>query len=135
MERLRNLISRIPTGVMSGVTVAIILWLTLAPHPVGEMDFPLFAGADKVVHGIIFAFLTFIILLDTMKQRKWQMLTLTTIAVVAFACALFGIGIELLQRTMGLGRTFEMLDILADTGGAMGAAGIWAMIQKAFAKP
>ena len=130
MERFRNLIGKIPTGLLSGITVAIILWLTLAPHPAGDLDLPLFPGADKVVHALMFGFLTVVVLLETMKRHKWQPVSLVEIGVISFICALFGIGIEILQHAMGLGRSFEILDILADSAGAMAAGGLWAMLQE-----
>lgn len=134
MQKFRNIIGKIPTGLLTGVTLALILWLTLAPHPTGDLDLPLFPGADKVVHVIMFGFITFTALLETMKYEKWEMLSLVTVGVISIACALLGIGIEVIQRAMGLGRSFEILDILADTGGAIGVGGIWAMFQKFIAK-
>ena len=135
MQKFRNFIGKIPTGLLTGVILALILWLTLAPHPTGDMKLPLFPGADKIVHLLMFGFLTFVALLETMKRKKWAMLSLVTIAVISILAALLGIGIELLQRAMGLGRSFEILDILADTAGAIGAGGVWAIGQKAIAKP
>lgn len=135
MQKFRNILGKVPTGVLTGVTLALILWLTLAPHPTGDMEIPLFPGADKLVHMIMFGFLTFIALLETMKQRKWTILPLATIGVISIIVALMGIGIEILQRVMGLGRSFEILDILADTAGAIGTGGIWAICQQAIAKP
>lgn len=135
MERWKHLIAKIPTGILSGVSLAVILWLTLAPHPTGDLKISLFPGADKVVHMVMFGFLTFMVLLDIMKHKGWQSLSLALIAVVAFITALLGIGIECAQRAMGLGRTFEVLDILADTAGSMAAAGIWAMLQGLWANP
>lgn len=132
MERFRKLIGKIPTGVLTGVTVAAILWLTLAPHPTGDLEVPLFPGADKIVHMVMFAFLALVALLETMKHRKWSALPLPLIGVVGFICAGFGIGIEFVQRAMGLGRSLEILDMLADSAGAIGAAGVWAMIQSLF---
>lgn len=120
---------------MSGITVALILWLTLAPHPTGDLEIPLFPGADKIVHGIMFVFLSIIVLLDIMKHRDWQPLGLVTVSVVSLLCAVFGIGIEIAQRAMGLGRSFEILDILADMAGAVLGGGIWAMLQSVIAKP
>lgn len=120
---------------MSGITVALILWLTLAPHPTGDLEIPLFPGADKIVHGIMFVFLSIIVLLDIMKHRDWQPLGLVTVSVVSLLCAVFGIGIEIAQRAMGLGRSFEILDILADTAGAVLGGGIWAVLQSVIAKP
>ena len=133
MDSFRRLIDRVPQWLLSGVTVAFILWLTLAPHPTGDLKLPLFPGADKIVHAVMFGFLAFIILLEMTKHRKWQPLSLVSIAVVAFACALFGIGIEFAQRAMGMGRSLEILDMMADSAGAMVAAGIWAALQNFFA--
>lgn len=133
MEKFRSLINKIPTGLISGVTVALILWLTLAPHPTGKMHIELFPGADKVVHAIMFGFLALVVLLETMKHRHWQPISLPGIGVTAIICALFGFGIELLQHAMGLGRSFETLDILADSAGAVCGGGLWAAIQNVFA--
>lgn len=134
MQEFRNIIGKIPTGVLTGVTLALILWLTLAPHPTGDLDLPLFPGADKIVHAVMFGFLCFVALLETMKYKKWVMLPLVTVGVISILCALLGTGIEFLQRAMGLGRSLEIMDILADTGGAIGVGGLWAMFQEAFAK-
>ena len=133
MQKFRNIIGKVPTGVLTGVTLVIILWLTLAPHPTGDLELPLFPGADKVVHAIMFGFLTFTALLETMKYKGWAVLSLVTVGSIAIICALAGIGIEILQRAMGLGRSFEILDILADTGGAIGVGGLWAIVQPLFA--
>ena len=126
------LMGKVPTGLLSGITVAAILWLTLAPHPTGDVELPLFPGADKIVHAAMFGFLAFMVLLETMKHRKWNALPLAEIGVMAFLCSGFGIGIEIAQRAMGLGRSFEVLDILADSAGAFVAAGIWAVVQPKF---
>lgn len=134
MERFRNFIGKVPTGLLTGVTVAAILWLTLAPHPTGDVEIPLFPGADKVVHSIMFGFLTMIVLLESMKYYKWEPLSLARIGVVAFICSAFGVGIEVAQRAMGMGRSFEILDILADACGAMVGAAVWAAIQDFFAQ-
>lgn len=132
MERFRGIFGKIPTGLLSGLTVAAILWLTLAPHPTGDVELPLFPGADKVAHAVMFGGLAFVVLLELMKHSRWQPLSLPLIGLVAFICAGFGCGIEVVQRAMGLGRSFETLDILADSAGALIGAGIWAAIQNFF---
>ena len=134
MNEFRKIMGKVPTGLLSGLTIALILWLTLAPHPTGDLDLPLFPGADKVVHAVMFGFLAFVVLLETMKHRHWTVLSLPLVGLIALLCALFGIGIEVAQRLMGLGRSFEVLDILADTGGAVAAGGVWAMFQPLIAR-
>lgn len=134
MERFRNWINKVPTGLLSGVTLALILWLTLAPHPTGEIELPLFPGADKLVHALMFGFLTIVILLERMKHEHWNPLPLGEIGVIAFFTAVTGILIEVAQHLMGLGRSFEVLDILADTSGSFVAAAIWAAVENKIAK-
>ena len=132
MNWLRNLLGKVPAGVLSGITVAVILWLTLAPHPTGDLDLPLFPGADKIVHAVMFGFLTFIILLEMMKHRKWVMLPLPLIGLVSILTALLGVGIEFAQRAMGMGRELEILDMIADGAGSATGGAIWAAVQKLF---
>lgn len=134
MDKFRRAIGKVPTGILTGIILVLILWLTLAPHPTGHLRLPLIPGADKIVHLVMFGVLTFVVLLEIMKHRNWDVLSLPTVGTVTFICALFGLGIEILQRAMGLGRTFEVLDILADAAGAFAAGGIWAMIQGALSK-
>ena len=134
MDKFRKLIGIFPTGVLSGLTLALILWLTLVPHPVGKVDLPLFPGADKVAHAVMFGFLTLVILTELMKYKGWMSLSLPLIGLVSLLCAVFGIVVEVVQEAMGLGRTFETLDILADSAGAVIAGAIWAALQNNIAK-
>lgn len=131
---MKRLLNNIPTGILTGLVLAAILWLTLAPHPTGKLVLPLFRGADKIVHGLMFFALTAALLTDIMKKRHWQALSLPTIGLTAFITAIIGVLIEIGQRKMGLGRSFETLDILADAGGAFLAAGIWAALQKTWSE-
>lgn len=126
---LKNLLEKIPTGTLSGVTLAGILWLTLAPHPTGDVKVYLFPGFDKFAHGVMYGVLTFIVLLEWMKKRKWVPISMAGMAVVPFACALLGVVLEYAQHVMGLGRTWEIYDMLANASGAMIGGGIWALIQ------
>lgn len=129
MEKFRTVLGKIPTGVPTCIVVAAILWLTLVPRPVGDLELPLFPGADKIAHGLMFMGLALIVLLENIKRKGWQELSMVRIGTICFICAGFGIGTELLQRAMHLGRTFETLDMLADAAGAMGAGGIWLIVQ------
>lgn len=135
MEKFRALIDKLPTWFLPAVAIAAILWLTLAPHPAGKLDIPLFPGADKIVHVALFGFLAFVVLLEAMKEKRWTTLSLFTIGVISFLCTGFGVGIEFIQKAMGLGRSLELLDMAADGAGAFGIGGVWAAMQGVFAKP
>ena len=127
---MKRFLSKIPTGVLTVIVFAAIMWFTLVPHPTGKMSLSLFPGADKIAHGVMFFALTAALLTDIMKKQRWQALGLPVIGLTAFVTTIAGVIIEIAQRKMGLGRSFETLDIIADAAGAFLAAGIWAALQK-----
>ena len=131
--KLRRLLNHLPTGMLSGIVLAAILWLTLAPHPTGDVEIPLFPGADKIVHALMFFGLTAAFLVDIMRFRRWHEISLLVIGGSALASALIGIAVELAQNAMGLGRSMELMDIIADCAGAFIAAAIWALTQQRWA--
>ena len=135
VDKIKSILNHIPKWLLSGLTLALILWLTLAPHPTGDIDLPLFPGVDKVVHVIMFGFFALMVCVDYMRAHKWASMSLTTVSCIAFATALFGVGIEFIQEWMGIGRSLEIMDMLADSAGAMAACGVWAVIEGRFASP
>ncbi len=89
-----------------------------------------FPGADKIVHAIMFGFLTTMILLDTERKRGWIQLPAVRIVSAAVASALLGALIEVAQLEMEMGRGFEWADMVADaTGAALCGCG-WKMLQR-----
>lgn len=81
-----------------------------------------FKNEDKVAHFILFFIFTLLLFFSQLfSQKKW--LWLLPISV--------GIGIELLQNAMNLGRSFDVLDIVANTLGTFAA---YAIVTKFFLK-
>lgn len=108
---------------LTAVVVSVILYLTLLPQPLGEEDFPLFDGADKVVHFIMFGGLTGTFIFD--RWRIDKVLSLRGALLTALCSAVFGGVIEWLQYAMDLGRTGnDIYDALANTLGAFAAVPI-----------
>lgn len=121
---LLGAIGRAPRFLLPALTLAAILWLTLAPSPVDGLDVPLFEGADKVVHALMFGALAWALTVDRAVHRPrrpapapWR-----AAALAALGSALAGGAIEIAQETMGYGRTGDWLDFAADTAGAALAA-------------
>lgn len=129
LDKLKTRISRLPAWLFTVVTVMLILWLTLAPDPLGDDAPELFPGADKLVHGIMFGFLTLMILLDRQRRLHWNPLPFIFVWLAAAASAIFGIIIEITQLKMDMGRGFEIADMIADTAGAALAATLWLIWQ------
>lgn len=122
---MKKWLSKLPGWSLSIATLVAILWLTLAPEPVGDVDIPLFPGADKVVHAIMFGGLTLMLLLDR-KRRDWtQRVPRLFIPAAALLSSAIGLLVEFAQGWMGLGRSFDMMDFPADSAGAVVAAILW----------
>lgn len=98
MDKARRIIEKLPSWLLTAVTVAAILWLTLVPRPLGDMKPELFPGADKVVHAIMFGGLALMILTDCSRSRGWHRLSVLSVIMAASISTLFGVVIELLQR-------------------------------------
>lgn len=106
----------IPRWTATGIVVGTILLLTLMPGddmPQVEM-FPHF---DKVVHAIMFGGLATVLIWDTLRGRgKHRPATVWLWA--AASSTVFGGIVEVLQDMMGLGRSGDGMDLLADMSGA-----------------
>lgn len=130
MKAIKHHLNRLPAWILTILTVMAILWLTLSPDPLPhEEPILLFPGADKVVHGLMFGFLTFVALVDWARGRDFRRVRWYVCLVMAVLATLFGIAIEFAQRGMGLGRGFEVLDMLADGIGAFTVAIVWIIVE------
>ncbi|MCH5241273.1 MAG: VanZ family protein [Muribaculaceae bacterium] len=130
MESLRKVLSKLPAWLLSIVTLLVILWLTLAPKPLGDETPMLFPGADKLVHGIMFGFLGTTMMLDWQRKNRWKLVFPKRVFICATLSAILGVLIEVAQANMGLGRGFEYGDIVADTIGAYVFGIVWMILQK-----
>lgn len=119
----------IPAWTLTAVTLGAILWLTLAPHPLGGSHNPWFEGEDKVVHAIMFGALTFAIFID--RTHGGLRRVTPGFAFITFLVSTgFGVAIEFLQRAMDMGRSFDPMDMLADGAGALIVAIVWLLIER-----
>lgn len=114
-----------PAWVFTGIVLAIILWLTLAPHPLGDEEIPLFPGADKLIHAIMFGTLSAVLLFDWSRAHLWKAVPWSLSIIFSLLAAATGIAIEFAQNAMGLGRSLEVWDMIADTLGAIVAMLLW----------
>jgi VanZ family protein len=85
-----------------------IVWLSLTPQP-PRLDFD---QGDKLGHFALYGLLTFVFCL-IYDQRATRL-------AYATGFILMGVALEFLQGMTGY-RTFELLDMLANAGGVLGA--------------
>lgn len=152
------MLQRLPSWSLTIVVTLVILYLTLWPDPLPDDTPQFFPGADKVVHGLMFGGLTLVILIDRQRylarqtgsshangtelhgqhiksdRIAWLPLNIRFVLSVALASSLFGAVIECLQWGMGLGRGFEVWDIVADTLGSFIFAMLWLRLQHYWSK-
>ena len=130
MSCTKRWLTRIPAWLVSALTLAVILWLTLSPDPVGSEDMTLFPGADKLVHFVMFGFLTVVFLFDSQRKHDWNRRSQSSCLLAILVSAAIGGVVEILQEVMDFGRSFEWADMIADFGGSAFFGLLWLALQK-----
>lgn len=98
------------------VALVVFAWLTLAPHPLPDNDVgKWFEGIDKVVHGLMLWGITCSVIFD--YKRAGGKLTLRCAALLFICLLLLSVADELAQTAMGIGRTGDVFDLIADMVG------------------
>lgn len=113
-----KILDRIPRFLTSVVVTAGVLYLTLAPRPFGSVRIPLFEGADKVVHFMMFFAMAFAYHFDFRRGKK-PVDEARLMGWIFVSLSAFGGLIELAQWKMRMGRSGDWYDLLADIAGAV----------------
>lgn len=113
-----KILDRIPRFLTSAVVTAGVLYLTLAPRPFGSVRIPLFGGADKVVHFMMFFAMAFAYHFDFRRGKK-PVDEARLMGWIFVSLSAFGGLIELAQWKMRMGRSGDWYDLLADIAGAV----------------
>lgn len=116
MHSIHFYIDKIPRWLLTVLTAGAICYATLAPHPAGADVLPMFPGADKVVHFIMFATLTAALLFDLRRTKKAAAARRIAIR-AAVASMVFGAVDEIMQSCLTTVRSGDILDWLADMAG------------------
>lgn len=113
-----KILDRIPRFLTSAVVTAGVLYLTLAPRPFGSVRIPLFEGADKVVHFMMFFAMAFAYHFDFRRGKK-PVDEARLMGWIFVSLSAFGGLIELAQWKMRMWRSGDWYDLLADIAGAV----------------
>lgn len=113
-----KILDRIPRFLTSAVVTAGVLYLTLAPRPFWSVRIPLFEGADKVVHFMMFFAMAFAYHFDFRRGKK-PVDEARLMGWIFVSLSAFGGLIELAQWKMRMGRSGDWYDLLADIAGAV----------------
>ena len=115
---MKQILQYIPPYFTTIVVFIAICYLSLAPDPMPEENRWLdFAGADKVVHFMMYCTLCVTFCFDYYRHNKRPHNSRIIIPVAGIAATLIGGFIEILQYSMQLGRSGDIIDFIADTLG------------------
>lgn len=118
LDKISNIFSKILP-----VYWAFLTYMLLRPGEENHEYWFMFSGIDKVLHISIFAMLGFVFMAAFPKIRFSYFFQI--ILIYAFLT-------EILQDAMGLGRSMETLDIVADTIGCLIGYSIYKLMIKRF---
>lgn len=127
-ERIYNNVLRrlgvLPPWTLTVVCAVAILYLTLMPDPLPDVETPMIPGLDKVVHAVMFGGLYLCVFLDIQRRhRPWMRRVAAWCAVTV---TVSGALVEVAQTLMAMGRGGDVRDLVADAAGvALAAALLW----------
>lgn len=99
------------------IVVAVIVYATINDNPTPDMDFNLFAHADKLIHAVMFGGLTGAVFFDRQRAHTTEPLT---VAFKLKVCAVILVGAALdewAQNAITASRQGDLYDWLADALG------------------
>ncbi len=119
MKIAQALTAYMPTAAV----VAVILYATWLPAPIGDTELPLFEGIDKVIHAIFGGGLAGAILFDYTRSRpSLRVARPAVVWYVLMGVMAFMAVDESVQGMLPIGRPADYADLLADwLGAAVGA--------------
>lgn len=137
VSKTTSIISHIPAWLSTAVVAVAIAYLTLARFDIDPDDIPRVPHMDKIVHFIMFGGLCWIASLDYATHLRRESLAVMKAGRVATVSAvissLAGASVEVAQGAMGIGRSADTADWLADTAGAVVGAIIAYYMIRSFA--
>lgn len=123
---------KIPRFLLSAVVIAAVLYMTLFPRPLGSVSLPMFPGADKLVHGLMFWAVAACLCVDFGRVGAFLRRGRAFAAGMGFwLSSAIGGFVEIAQWKMNMGRSGDWLDFAADIAGAfVGAVMAMRMLKK-----
>lgn len=107
----------ISTWYPSAIVILAVIYLTCWPNPLHTENIPIFPGADKIVHAIMFGGLVGALNFDYYRSR--HILPVKTRIIFLISSIVLGGITELVQSLDVVGRSCDVLDFCADAAGSV----------------
>ena len=114
---MRKIIHKSPAWLYTVIVTLAIIYLTLVPKPLPDIQVPLWEHTDKVVHALMFGGFVAACCLDYMRKKQISHISKRIMLTIIIIATAFGGIIEILQNAMGLGRSGDYFDLIADFAG------------------
>lgn len=118
MDKLKTILKRYWP---SALTLAVVIYATLFPDPVGAEELPPIPHIDKLIHAVMMGGLFGAIVFDTQRCNRDKKLKPRFLVVTALAVTAFSIADEIAQASLIEGRSGDILDLAADWAGIAAA--------------
>lgn len=102
------------------IVLAVILYATLASHPVGVDELPPIPHLDKVIHAVMMGGMLAAIIFDISRYRH-RLPSKKTMWILCLCVCALGLAIEGIQAIPIIGRGCDPADFAADCIGALAA--------------
>lgn len=121
---MKKMINALPVGILSFIVTALIVYLSLDANPLDVGHFKFFEGFDKIVHFVMYWGCGIVYLLDYAKFKYPHHCHLNVELALTAMAMLLGLLMEIMQLLLANGRSFDVLDWVADVAGAVVAFGL-----------
>ena len=118
---MKQFLKSLPVGIPSAIIIILVTYLSLSSDPFHTKDIPLFPGADKLAHVIMYMAVAGVFILDYAKHILPHHAKINVELALAVSASLLGLLLEIAQLVMRNGRGYEFWDWIADTVGALAA--------------
>jgi VanZ family protein len=99
--------------------IIILILCGMPPKDVDEIKMFDFPFQDKIVHFGLYFVLAELIMAVLMLNTRLRQLRWASYAIAILSCLLYGWLIEVMQQNFFPGRSYELMDVVADTAGAV----------------
>lgn len=99
------------------LTLGVVLYATLTADPLDDTTLPPIPHLDKLIHAVMMGGLYGAVIFDRQRSDKTKSVDKRFRITLAYAIAVFCILDEIAQASMGLGRSGDPLDLIADWSG------------------
>ena len=96
----------------------VILYLSGGPGVSLPSSWADLFSVDKFAHAVVYAILTFLLLVGYHRQKEKQVLSIVLLLSAVFGSSFYGFLMELMQYFVFPGRFFEVMDIIANIIGS-----------------